>query len=88
MRDHVGYDANGSTGDSLSTLERGLHEFRCYIGDPAATVEKALQESPRLVMGHVLKSYLYLTGTEPAGLPIARATLENAESLAANDVLN
>ncbi len=72
MKDRMGYEISGATGESLNTLEQGLHELRCYIGDPVATVEKALAESPALVMGHVLKAYLYLLGTEPAGLPVAR----------------
>jgi hypothetical protein len=36
-------------------------------------------------MGHVLKAYLYLLGTEPAGLPVARAAYDLAQTLPAND---
>ena len=68
MKDRVGYEISGATGESLNTLEQGLHELRCYIGDPVATVDNALSESPSLVMGHAMKAYLYLLGTEPGGL--------------------
>lgn len=85
MKDTAGYDVSGATGRSLDLLERGLREFRCYIDDPVTTVEAALSMSPELVMGHVLKAYLYLMGTEPAGLPISREALQNAQELPANN---
>ena len=85
MKDRMGYEISGATGDSLNMLEHGLHELRCYIGDPVATVEKALAASPALVMGHALKAYLYLLGTEPAGLPVARSAHEAAQLFPAND---
>src|SRR5262249_4434537 len=80
-----GYDISGATGRSLDAFEQGLHELRCYIGDPLATADKALAESASLVMGYVLKAYLYLTGTEPAGLPVARRAWADARAFSAND---
>ena len=85
MKDSAGYDITGASARALSTLEQGLYELRCYIGDPVATVERAVAETPELVMGYVLKAYLHLMGTEPQGLPIARAALEAAQTLPAND---
>jgi hypothetical protein len=85
MRDNLGHDISGATPASLEALEQGLREFSCYIGDPVATVEKALTGNPSLVMAHVLKAYLYLTGTEPAGTPVARAAREAALLHASND---
>jgi hypothetical protein len=85
MKNSVGYDLSGANGQGLDALEQGLHELRCYIGDPVASVERALAASPELVMGHVLKAYLHLLGTEPAGLPVARAAHEAALALPAND---
>jgi hypothetical protein len=85
MKDAAGYEVSGASADSLAALERGLHELRCYIGDPVATVERALADSPELVMGHVLKAYLYLMGTEPGGLPVARDAHATAAALPANE---
>lgn len=85
MKDSAGYELSGASARGLAALEQGLHELRCYIGDPVATVERALAESPELVMAYVLKAYLHLMGTEPQGLPIARAALERAQTLPAND---
>jgi len=85
MKDSAGYELTGASASSLAALEQGLHEFRCYIGDPVATVERALADSPELVMGHVLKAHLHLLGTEPGGLPVARAAHEAAKPLPGND---
>jgi hypothetical protein len=85
LKDAVGYAVSGANARSLEALEQGAHELRCYIGDPVATVERALAESPELVLGHVLKAYLHLLGTEPGGLPVARAAAEAAEPLPANE---
>jgi hypothetical protein len=85
MNDAAGYPASGSTPESLLAFERALHEFRCYINDPVATVDDAIAASPSMVMAHVLKAYLHLLGTEPAGLPVARACLDAAVELPANE---
>jgi hypothetical protein len=85
MKDSVGYEIRGASARSVDALEHALHEMRCYIGNPVATVERALAESPDLVMGHVLNAYLHLLGTEPAGLPIARDAWQAARMLPAND---
>jgi hypothetical protein len=85
MKDSAGYELSGASAHGLAALEEGLHQFRCYIGDPVATVERVLAHSPGLVMGQVLKAYLHLLGTEPAGLPVARGAHEAAVALPAND---
>ena len=85
MKDAVGYELSGASGRSADFLEQGLREFRCYIGDPVGTIERGLAESPGLVMGHVLKAYLHLLGTEPAGLPVARAAHADGSALPAGD---
>jgi hypothetical protein len=85
MKDSVGYEVSGANAQSLEAQEQGLRELRCYIGDPVASVERALAASPEFVMGQVLKAYLHLLGTEPAGMPVARAAHEAALVLPAND---
>jgi hypothetical protein len=85
MKDSAGYELSGASARSRDALEQALKEFRCYIGDPVATVERALAESPGLVMGHALKAYLHLMGTEPAGLPVARDARRAATALRPND---
>jgi tetratricopeptide (TPR) repeat protein len=85
MNEAAGYPASGSTPESMLAFERALNEFRCYINDPVATVDDAIAASPSMVMAHVLKAYLHLLGTEPAGLPVARACFDAALALPANE---
>ena len=72
LKDCRGHQLTGATGTSLPHYETALRQLRCYIDDPVASVDEALAASPGLVMAHVLKAYLNLLGTEPAGLPVAR----------------
>jgi tetratricopeptide (TPR) repeat protein len=83
--DFHGQALTGATRDSVALLETALHQLRCYIGDPVATVDRALSASPALVMGHVLKAYLHLLGTEPLGIPVAREIHQHAVALPANE---
>ena len=85
MKDFSGYETSGANAESLALLEQAFHELRCFIGDPVATIERALAARPGLVMGHVLKAYLHLLGTEPAGLAVARDAHANGAALPAND---
>jgi len=85
MKDSSGCETSGANAASLALLEQAFHEVRCYIGDPVAIVQRALEVTPELVMGHVLKAYLHLLGTEPAGLPVARDAHVSGAALPATD---
>ncbi len=84
MKDSSGYEITGSPG-ALEHYERAQHEMRCYVGDPIATADRALAASPDMVMAHALKAWVYLLGTEPAGVAHARRALRSAEVLPANE---
>jgi len=84
-KDQSGYELSGANPQGLEALERALHELRCYIADPVATTDAALAASPELAMGHALRAYLHLLGTEPGGLAVARASLDAALRVPAND---
>lgn len=66
---------------ALDLYERALHQFQTYIGDPIATIEQALQESPDFVLGHAFRATLLLLMTERRLLPEARRSVEAAEAL-------
>jgi hypothetical protein len=84
-RDSAGYPVSGATADGLAHFEASAHQFRCYIGDPVAEVDAALAAAPEMTMAHVLKGYLFLLGTEPAALPVARACHAAAARLAGTE---
>lgn len=83
-KDEHGHPLSGASAQAAAAYVEALRELRCYVGDPVATVDRALAESPGFTMAHLLRAYLHLTGTEPAGLPVARASLEAAQALAAD----
>lgn len=83
--DNAGYPVSGASAESLAFFERAAHEFRCLIGDPAATIDRALEAAPAMCMAHVLKGWLYLLGTEPKGIAVARACAASAAPLAATE---
>ncbi len=85
QRDSAGHPMTGATADGLAHYETAAHQFRCFIGDPVASVDAALAASPQMVMAHVLKAYLHLFGTEPLALPVARTCHAAAAELAATE---
>jgi len=85
IKDYAGHTVSGADAGSIEHLETALHELRCYIRDPLATVNAALAQSPDMTMGHVLLAYLNLLGTEPAALPAARQACQDAAKLPATE---
>ena len=83
-RDSLGHPLAGADPESLEPYETAVHQLQCYIGDPVASVDKALTASPGFVMGHALKAYLHLLGTEPDGIAVARDCYIGASALPAD----
>jgi len=84
IHDDLGLAHSGANADSLAHYRRALHQFQCYIEDPVASVDAAIEQRPDFVMAHVLKAYLHLLGTEPAAIVVARDCLDAAQRLSAN----
>lgn len=85
MKDSLGLDLSGATPAALDRYTAAVSLLQCYRGDPVAEVDAALAEAPGFVMAQALKAWLHLLGTEPGGLPVARAALEAVEGLPATD---
>lgn len=83
LTDIRGLALSGATPRAIEHYEAAVAELQCYRGDPVARVEAALAEAPDFVMAHALRGWLHLLGTEPSGLPVARAALAAAEALPA-----
>src|SRR5512132_1431201 len=84
-RDSLGHSLTGADPESLERYETAIHQLQCYIGDPVASVDEALNTSPGFVMGHTLKAYLHLLGTEPDAIAVARDCYIGARTLPADD---
>ena len=78
FHDDHGLACTGADADSAAHYRRALHQFRCYIEDPVASVDAALALRPDFVMAHALKAWLHLLGTEPAGIPVATLAIGKA----------
>ncbi len=78
-----GHQLTGATPASLRHYETAQQQFSLYVGDPLASVEQAIAESPDFVMAHAFKAWLNLLGTEPAGLPVAHASLAAVRNMPA-----
>jgi hypothetical protein len=84
LQDDLNLSYSGASADSLALYRRAQHQFACYIEDPVASLDAAIAHSPEFVMAHVLKAYLHLLGTEPAGFAVARECLDAVQGLPAN----
>jgi len=85
LKDSAGHAVSGADATALDLLETAQHEFRCYVDDPVATLQRALTVSPDLTIAHAMLAYLYLLGTEPDGREAARQSLGVAQALPATD---
>lgn len=81
LEDSAGHVVSGCVPAALERLEAAQHQLRCFIGDPVATVNAALEASPEMAMGHLLHAYLHLLGTEPDGIAVARESHRRAWAL-------
>jgi hypothetical protein len=76
--DTVGYPVSGATAAAIDQYEQAAHELRCLIGDPLATIDRALAEAPGMSIAHTLRAWLHLLGTEAPALATAREAAEAA----------
>lgn len=72
IQDLHGNALSGADATAAQHYDDACALLRCYAGDPMAPALAALAQAPDMTMAHVLVAYLYLLGTEPAGLPLAR----------------
>jgi len=83
--DSTGHRVSGATAQGLALFEQSARELLCLVDDPVATVDSAIAASPGMTMAHVLKAWLHLLGTEPSGVPVAHACLDEAERFEADE---
>jgi hypothetical protein len=85
MTDNQGHAVSGATPEALQAWQQAARELLCMVDDPVASVERALAAAPQMTMAHVLKAWLHLLGTEPAGLPVALEACAAAATLPATE---
>ena len=85
IHDELGLACTGADTESLDHYRSALRGFQCYVGDPVADIDAAIALRPDFVMARLLRAYLHLLGTEPAGIAVARAEVDAARKLPANE---
>ena len=50
IRDNHGHALSGANAQALDRYETACHELRCFVGDPLAHAQAALQTSPGMTM--------------------------------------
>lgn len=79
--DARGEPVNGASENAITLYEQALAQFQCYQGDPVATIEAAIEDSPEFVMAHCLRAYLFALATEVAAMEEAKASFNAAVDL-------
>src|SRR5438445_3295470 len=83
IRDGFGLAFSGATEAGFTPYGQAVWELQCFVGDPVASVDRAIAENPGFVMAHVFKGYLFGLATERDATVAARACHEAALPLAA-----
>ena len=73
IRDALGLPLSGTSQASLGHYERALRQLQCFVGDPVASVNSAIEADPGFVMAHVLQGYLCGLSTEREALKVTQA---------------
>ncbi|MGX5829594.1 tetratricopeptide repeat protein [Mesorhizobium sp. 43Arga] len=83
IRDAFGLTFSGATEAGFTPYSQAVRELLCFIGDPVASIDRAISADPGFVMAHVFKGYLFGLATERDATAVARACHEAALPLAA-----
>ena len=85
MKDHRDAPVTGANTRAIELYESAICQFNCYVGDPVATIDGAIAESPDFAMAIALKAYLLLSGMEKSPVPQAAELLAKLHKLKLND---
>jgi tetratricopeptide (TPR) repeat protein len=85
MKDMQGLALSGANAAATDAYIAAQSAFKCYIDDPVALADQAIEAAPGMPMPYVMKAWLNLLGTEPAGTPVALEAIAAAEPLAADE---
>lgn len=83
VKDTFGLTFSGATETGFLPYNQAVRELQCFIGDPVASVDRAIAADPGFVMAHVFKGYLFGLATEREATALAKACHETALPLAA-----
>jgi tetratricopeptide (TPR) repeat protein len=82
--DARGEPVNGASEKAVALYEKALGELQCYRGDPLATIDRAIDDSPAFVMAHCFRAYVHVLSTEAQAVAATRASFDAAATLKTN----
>ena len=85
MKDSNGYDVSGAHGAAIDRLETAIDRYRCLGADALACADAAIAQAPGMPLAHALRAWLILSSAEGQALPLARASLLQAQALPHNE---
>ena len=85
LTDSLGHSMTGATAAAVDHYEQAAQDMRCLVGDPLATIDRALAQAPGMSIAHTLRAWLHLLGTEAPALATAREAAESAARHAGTD---
>ena len=78
-RDARGIPVSSGSERALARYETALAQLQTYVGDPVATIDDALAESPDFVAGHLMKALTLATYAERQFAPAIGQAIAAAE---------
>ena len=78
QHDARGVPVTGASPFAREQYEIALRQFQSYVGDPVATIDAALADSPDFVAGHLFKALAMFTASEKSLMPAVGASLADA----------
>jgi tetratricopeptide (TPR) repeat protein len=66
---------------ALALYEKALRQYQSYIGDPVATIDEALKETPDFILGHLFRAVALLMTSEKRFVGEARKSVNAAKDL-------
>ncbi len=81
-RDARGEPLTATSREVLDLYEKGIEEFRSYVGDPVASMDEALAIAPDFALGHGLRAAALLLSSERRYLAEAERSVAALEALA------
>jgi len=78
-RDARGIPVSSGSERALARYETALAQLQTYVGDPVATIDDALAESPDFVAGHLMKALTLATFAERQFAPAIGQAIAAAE---------
>ncbi len=81
MQDIRGIPVSGANQAALEHSEAALLSYQTFVGDPIATIERALVDAPDFILGHLMRAGILMTAGERRTVGEARKSLAAAEAL-------